>query len=86
MEPCPVQSISPQASIHAAVSGNREGKKGRGPNKAKNGPKTPDERPLIQLSPNRQFLDVEVPRLITTLWKRFYDGDYFTYELFPEEK
>ncbi|GKV15768.1 hypothetical protein SLEP1_g26520 [Rubroshorea leprosula] len=24
--------------------------------------------------------------MITTLWKKVYDGDYFTYELFPEEK
>ncbi|GKV05623.1 hypothetical protein SLEP1_g17610 [Rubroshorea leprosula] len=83
---CSRGTVGRRAQSNAVDLGNQEGKKGRGPNKAKKGPKTPDERPLIQFSPNRQFLDVEVPRLITTLWKRFYDGDYFTYELFPEEK
>ncbi|GKV09925.1 hypothetical protein SLEP1_g21358 [Rubroshorea leprosula] len=80
------RSISPQGSIHAAASSHNEKQKGRGPNKPKRAARRADERPFIQISHKGTFLDVEVPRLITTLWKRVYDGDYFTYDLFPEQK
>ncbi|GKV48031.1 hypothetical protein SLEP1_g54870 [Rubroshorea leprosula] len=80
------QSISPQGSIHVAAASSSQKQKGRGPNKSKKAARRPDERPFIQISHKSTFLDVEVPRLITTLWKRVYDGDYFTYELFPEHK
>ncbi|GKV21627.1 hypothetical protein SLEP1_g31588 [Rubroshorea leprosula] len=80
------RSISPQGSIHAAASSHNGKQKGRGLNKPKKAARRPDERPFIQISHKGTFLDVEVPRLITTLWKRVYEGDYFTYDLFPEQK
>ncbi|GLT48858.1 hypothetical protein SLA2020_224500 [Shorea laevis] len=80
------QSISPQGSIHALASSYNERQKKRGPNKPKNIVRRPDERPFIQILHKGTFLDVEVPKLITTLWKRVYDGDYFTYDLFPKHK
>ncbi|GKV13407.1 hypothetical protein SLEP1_g24415 [Rubroshorea leprosula] len=80
------QSISPQGSVHVAAASFSQKQKGRGPNKLKKAARRPYERPFIQISHKGTFLDVEVPRLITTLWKRVYDGDYFTYELFPEHK
>ncbi|GKV01786.1 hypothetical protein SLEP1_g14311 [Rubroshorea leprosula] len=80
------RSISPQGSIHAAASSHNGKQKERGPNKPKRAARRADERPFIQISHKGTFLDVEVPRLITTLWKRVYDGDYFTFDLFPEQK
>ncbi|GLT84279.1 hypothetical protein SLE2022_025200 [Rubroshorea leprosula] len=79
-------SISPQGSIHAAASSHNGKQKGRGSNKPKRAARRPYERPFIQISHKGTFLDVEIPRLITTLWKRVYDGDYFTYDLFLEQK
>ncbi|GKV30998.1 hypothetical protein SLEP1_g39747 [Rubroshorea leprosula] len=80
------QSISPQGSIHTTALSHKERQKGRGPNKPKKAARRPNERPFIHLWHKGTFLDVEVPRLIMTLWKRLYDGDYFTYELFPKHK
>ncbi|GKV15216.1 hypothetical protein SLEP1_g26018 [Rubroshorea leprosula] len=80
------QSISLQGSIHVAVTSYSQKQKRRGPNKSKKAARRPTERPFIQISHKGTFLDVEVPRLITTLWKKVYDGDYFTYDLFPEHK
>ncbi|GLU04046.1 hypothetical protein SLE2022_212130 [Rubroshorea leprosula] len=78
--------ISPQCFVHVVGSSHQDTRRGRGLEKGKKPAKMPKEKPVIKFSDKGTFLDVEVPRMIMTLWKRVYHDYYFTYDLFPQKR
>ncbi|GKV43997.1 hypothetical protein SLEP1_g51227 [Rubroshorea leprosula] len=64
------------------------GKKGRSKNfKGIRPPENKESRKWVKLIDDKlQFVDPNIPRAITSLWKSRFNGLYFTYERVPQSK
>ncbi|GKV11036.1 hypothetical protein SLEP1_g22324 [Rubroshorea leprosula] len=88
------QTIDPLMNYNFAPDHENEGpssstgKKGRSRNfKGIRPPENRESKKWVKLTDDKlQFVDPNIPRAITSLWKSRFDGPYFTFERVPQSK